>query len=150
MRQLKAYVRRCDESVGLRITRWLQHDVVLWTFIRQRDGRHDVRTEINPEEGDTSEAEGDAYHEVEDERDHLRHEMGDRVRDGFLEIVKYQPTCVIGEKTRNYLNEIVCRTRNCIKNNNNKNVIIVQEFNTATGGHRSPGASQEGKGGSDD
>lgn len=83
-----------DEFVIDRVARYAFHDVALGLLVRQRDGRHHVRAEVDAQDGNCAERQRNVGNDEHEEWRDLRNVARQRVSDRFLEIVEDQTTFI--------------------------------------------------------
>lgn len=54
---------------------------------------HDVRGELDEEDGDAAQRQRHADRDIDEVRSQLRNVLGQSVRDGLLQVIKNEPTC---------------------------------------------------------
>jgi len=81
-----------DEMISLGIARPARHYVVVGFFVGERDGREDVRADVDAQDRDGAERQRYADHDVQQERRQLRYVARQRVRYRLAQVVEDAPT----------------------------------------------------------
>lgn len=80
---------RWDERFFLAVPWRSLHNVALRSLVSHRDGWDDIGSKVDPEHADGSERKRNAEENEDEERKGLVGDVGDGVRNGFLQILEY-------------------------------------------------------------